>query len=203
MSTPLRDLITTLLFDGVEQAAFAADPVGFLGDHGWSELDGQDVGAALSALVDELPVEQAAQLSAVVAEADSFDEGLSGAITGLGMATEAFSGPALPGAESFLDPATAIDAGDHPDIVDPAAGIDEHPDVEVDDGEAIDGGVDDGWDLGDDEPEVLAALDEPADAGPTLGDPLDGLDDPGEQWMYEPELDVPADVAPPELDDEL
>ena len=69
MSTPLRELITSLSADSTSRDAFAADPAAFLAEHGWADLDGQDVGTALGALAAEAPIDQAIRLSEL-ADAD-------------------------------------------------------------------------------------------------------------------------------------
>jgi hypothetical protein len=119
MSTPLRDLIHSLEVDAASQAAFADDPVAFLADHGWGGLDGLDVGTALSALADEVPIERAIRLGEIVDGGPQFDHSLSSAIQGLSAATEAATAtlgdtPVLPSdpdplADDPVDPETALD----------------------------------------------------------------------------------------------
>jgi hypothetical protein len=101
MSTPLRILVDDLLHDPTARASFAADPEGYLGEHGWAELDGADVGTALAVLRHELPVDEASRLGGI--DADSFGEGPAGAISGLQAATAAFD------IDWSDDPATTVD----------------------------------------------------------------------------------------------
>jgi hypothetical protein len=141
MSTPLRELITRLADDPTSQADFAADPAGFLAEHGWSELDGQDVGTALGALADESPIDQAVRLGDVVAGADGLDGGLDGAITGLGAAAAVLAEvpvpPAPPNGDSdaveLADPDLTLDRQDAA-----GEGLDRDPSLSIDDGDESD-----------------------------------------------------------------
>jgi hypothetical protein len=183
MSTPLRDLITRLAADSTSQAAFADDPAGFLAEHGWGDLDGQDVGTALGALADEAPIEQAARLGDV---ADGLD-GVDGAITGLGAAAAVFAD--VPGPNGEADEAVELAADDR----DPSLGIDE--DGDGDDGPDI--GDESGIDDIDDESHIddIDDIDEidDVDDGP---DGPDGLDVPDD------ELDTSTFRAPGEYEDD-
>ena len=91
MSTPLRTFVNDLLHDDAARAAFADDPASYLDDHGWSDLDGPDVGTALGALVEELPIDQAIRLHPVAVEADQLGADGLGAVAGLEAAAAAFS----------------------------------------------------------------------------------------------------------------
>jgi hypothetical protein len=101
MSTPLRILVDDLLHDSAARASFAADPEGYLGEHGWAELDGADVGTALTVLRQELPIDEAARLGGL--DADTFGDGPAGAISGLQAAAAAFD------IDWSDDPATTLD----------------------------------------------------------------------------------------------
>jgi hypothetical protein len=182
----LRTLVRDLLFDGSARAAFAGDPARYLEDHGWGDLGGDDVASALGALVDELPIDEAAALSPVIAEDGSFDGGLAGAIAGLRAATDAIDDEAAVAAP-LVGPDSPIDA---PPNGDPSLGIDED-DVEGEPPEPSDGPDDDDvWAAGDDEgafgdvaelpskePEIEPGDDTSGlDENGTLPDPLDELD---------------------------
>jgi hypothetical protein len=163
MSTPLRELIARLADDPSTQAAFAADPVAFLGGHGWTDLDGQDVGTALGALAQELPVAQAVRFGEVAAATDSLDGGLAGAVSALDSVTVGV-GEAPPAGDGVLD--------------DPALVLD---DAAADGTDGTDGTVVDGLD--DDDP-GLDGLDGLDDNDPGLDgldeirfDPAAGIDD--------------------------
>jgi hypothetical protein len=219
MSTPLRELIALLAGDASTRAAFAADPVAFLGDHGWADLDGQDVGSALDALVHEAPLDQAVRLGEVVAATDPFDGGTDGALSGLeAVVAGAGEAPSADGG-ALTDPALVLDgpadgaadvdgAGDDgpdafdldgPDLdIDPAAGIDDATDVEHD--LTSDDEVDDDEvpaDLDDQPPLHQTLLGEPS-----LDDPLDGLAPAGEPdpWTMVGPGDDNVDAATDEPD---
>ena len=102
MSTPLRTLVDDLLHDPSARAAFAADPAGYLDQHGWDDLDGADVGTTLDVLRQELPIDEAVRLGTV--DADAFGDGAAGAITGLQAAAAAFD------IDWSEDPATTLDS---------------------------------------------------------------------------------------------
>ena len=59
MSTPLRHLLHSVLFDESTRSRLAADPEGFLSDHGWTDLAGAEIEEAVTALGDTMPVETA------------------------------------------------------------------------------------------------------------------------------------------------
>jgi hypothetical protein len=179
MSTPLRELINRLADDSSSQAAFAADPAGFLAEHGWADLDGQDVGTALGALADEAPIDQAVRLGEVEAE---------DAIAGLGAAAAVFAENG-----ELADPDLTLDRQETDEDVE---GVDRDPSDGIDDGP--DGP--DRLDEADDELDT-SAFRSPADhegdgeeaAEPTvegepepdepdipLGDPTGGIDEIGE-----------------------
>ena len=101
MSTPLRTLVDDLLHDPSARASFAADPAGYLDQHGWDDLDGADVGTTLDVLRQELPIDEAVRLGTV--DADAFGDGAAGAITGLQAAAAAFD------IDWSEDPATTLD----------------------------------------------------------------------------------------------
>jgi hypothetical protein len=193
MSTPLRDLLHELLFEPPARAAFAADPEGFLGDHGWDGLGGHDVEAALSALVDELPPDQAARLAALEAEENGFDDGLAGAIAGLEAATSAIDGELeTDPVASGLDPDAADDSTFLDDLDGSGAPIEEDPSDALDDvgfGDAAEPptGATETTTLDERE----GAIDDEPDAGEADGQPdLATLDDPegiDGLWSYEPE----------------
>jgi hypothetical protein len=86
MSTPLRQLLTGILFDPAVRAGFAGDPHRYLRDHGWGDIEASDVREALTVLVDDLPVEQAV-LVAPTADAIADGPGLAAAAEGLLTAT--------------------------------------------------------------------------------------------------------------------
>jgi hypothetical protein len=193
MSTPLRELITRLAVDSASQADFAADPAGFLAEHGWSELDGQDVSTALGALADESPIDQAIRLGDVVAGADGLDGGLDGAITALGAAAAVLAeAPVPPNGDSdaveLADPDLTLDRQDAADQDldrDPSLGIDEgdvdgeHGERDEDeeggeDGEPID--LDEDVAGGPDGPDRLDVSDEELDTS-TFRRPDDYEDD--------------------------
>jgi hypothetical protein len=128
MSTPLRDLLTNLLFDSPARAEFAADPDGFLGEHGWGDLEADDIDAALGALSDELPIEQATRLAPALE--DGSGDGADTAVDRLQVAIDAVddgdvqelslddpesSGDLLVAAD---DPTDGIDAADR-QVTDP------------------------------------------------------------------------------------
>jgi hypothetical protein len=157
MSTPLRDLITSLAIDSTSQAAFATDPAAFLADHGWGDLDGQDVGTALGALADESPIEQATRLGEVAGGTDALDDGLAGAISSLGAAAAVLGESAALG-ESADDPGADNPGADDPPVDDPAAdqlapdpgaALDRDELAEHHDGDGADGdpslGIDEGY----------------------------------------------------------
>jgi hypothetical protein len=160
MSTPLRDLLTTILFHPPARAEFATDPERFLGEHGWDDLDGADVQAALGALADELPIEQASRL----APALDLEPGLgpASAVDGLQLAISVVDeGPAsLP--LDDVDPTDGIDGdGEGPTAValaeDSDLDLDGYSDLDVDHDAGSDrdvdlDGVDDGVGDLDDEP---------------------------------------------------
>jgi hypothetical protein len=124
MSTPLRELLTGILFDGATRAGFTSDPAAFLQDHGWGELDGADVHDALSALVDDVPLDRAAAIAPVADAAPADAEGLTGAVDGLLLATASVD--ARFGHLDEADPAAELDRFDE-------AGSDEDDDDEDDD----------------------------------------------------------------------
>jgi hypothetical protein len=139
MSTPLRTLVHELLYDDAARATFSADPAGYLGDHGWEDLEGADVSAALGALVHELPIEDAARLHPI-ANAAEFGDGGSGAVAGLQAAATAFDtvdvDAEAPDPATTLDDDTAGHGGEEADpdnsvedvdADDPSLGIDEEP----------------------------------------------------------------------------
>lgn len=170
MSTPLRELINRLADDSSSQAAFAADPAGFLAEHGWADLDGQDVGTALGALADEAPIEQAVRLGEVEAE---------DAIAGLGAAAAVFADVPANG----QDPDLTLDRQDDSD---PSSSIDE-----------IDG-IDDGMDDGPDGPDGLDVSDEDLD-GAFRGDHEDRGDgeeaaEPTVEGEPEPDISDDHDI---------
>jgi hypothetical protein len=113
MSTPLRDLLHDLLFDAPARAAFAAAPEQYLDEHGWDGLRGQDVEAALDALSDELPPDQAARIAPLVADdgayVGTFADGLGGAIAGLEAATSAIDGELPAPVAEPIDPSSTLD----------------------------------------------------------------------------------------------
>jgi hypothetical protein len=131
MSTPLRDLITSLSVDSASQAAFAANPGRFLAEHGWADLDGQDVGTAVSALADEAPIDQAVRLSELVN--DGFD---GDAAAGLEAAAAALADEPVNGDSDVLELADPDLALDRPDNgIDDESDIDDETDIDdIDDG---------------------------------------------------------------------
>jgi hypothetical protein len=152
MSTPLRTLVNDLLHDPSARATFAADPAGYLDDHGWGGLDGADIGTAFDALRQELPIDEAVLLGSV--DTGSFGDGATGAITGLQAAAAAFD------VEWSADPAMSID---EPVVEPDAAGAD------ADDADADDLELDVFDDFGvDDLEDPLLALGE--------AEPFDDLD---------------------------
>lgn len=191
MSTPLRELITRLADDPSARSAFAAEPAAFLRDHGWSDLDGDDVGTALQALVRELPIDRAVRLDAAAADAGGYGTGLDGAIAGLDAAASSSAGlgdgPDV-AADALADPALVLDGGTgDPDdglALDPAEGIDDvganggdlaaGPAGRADEVEEVDE-VDDGVDIRP--PDGAEHLDDGED-----GEPTDDFDAP-----YEPD----------------
>ncbi len=189
MSTPLRELLHDLLFDPPARAAFTADPAGFLGDHGWDGLDGQDVEAALSAYVEELPPDAGARLATVVSADGDDTNGLAGAIAGLEAAVSAIDGDVEPAvAADQLDPGATLDdleaAGDALDE------LDLEQESELD--ELSFGGHDD---VG-----AAEATSEPADELDEMtpeflldDDGLDTAADAGEPWVDAGEPSIDAD----------
>ena len=86
MSTPLGDLIRSVLTDPDAQAAFASAPEAFLLDHGYTELEPQDVREALYVLADGSPPETAVRLVAggdALADLDGDEHGIGAAAAGL------------------------------------------------------------------------------------------------------------------------
>ena len=198
MSTPLRDLIGDLLGDPSTRVAFAADPAGFLRGHGWDGLDGPDVRAALTALAEELPIEQASRVVEALGEGERFAEGLDGAIQGLGLAAGLDAGDLLVG-ESRTDPQLGLDE-DAPVPVDdghaPAADSAAPPadaDVAPDDPTATGAPGPDRAGLGD------ATLDptEGIDSGPDERT-SPGLHDNGQGPHPDPAGGLDLDTAPPD-----
>jgi hypothetical protein len=220
MSTPLRELITSLSVDATSRDAFAANPARFLAEHGWADLDGEDVSTALGALVDEAPIEQAVRLSEV--DTDGFDAvaGLEAAAAALAEAPAPTNGEVD---ELAPDPDMALDRPDEDDR-DPSLGIDEDGDEpDLDD---ADGGPDgpDRLDVSDDELDTSTfrspvdyeddgeeAAEPAADAQPdtealpdiSLGDPTGGIDQgAGHESFIDTDDDGEAvDVPEPEDDD--
>ena len=181
MSTPLRTLVDDLLHDPSARASFAADPAGYLDQHGWDDLDGADVGTALDVMRQELPIDEAVRLGTV--DADSFGEGAAGAITGLQAAAAAFD------VDWSADPAMTLDDVREPDAIDvdeDASGrfefplsedsnlpeVDTEPDVEELDEPVFDDPLDAIGEFG--EPEAFTELD--LDEWPVT-DIEDGIDD--------------------------
>jgi hypothetical protein len=227
MSTPLRELIARLADDPSTQATFAADPVAFLGDHGWADLDAQDVESALGALVQELPVDHAARLGEAVAAKDSIDGGPAGAVSGLEAIAGRFGEAQPVGDGPLADPALALDTaavegsgGNGVDLddleLDPVVGIDDATGVQhelaaehdVDssehDPDPTEHDVDnrDGLRSLDDD---LTADGTPLDE-PRLDDPLDALDpaDQPDPWADDPpddDMTTAAAAHEPDLDD--
>jgi hypothetical protein len=225
MSTPLRELINRLASDSTSQAAFADDPAGFLDEHGWGDLDGQDVGTALGALADEAPIDQAVRLSDLV-DADGMD-----AVAGLEAAAAALAEVPVNGdsvVELAADPDLALDRQDAPDEDgDPSLGIDHAVDIDdVDDGpdgpdrldvsnDELDTSVfrapDDYEGDGQEAPEPTARAESDTDAdladvGPDVpvGDPTAGIDqDAGhESFMHAFDTDGDSDAVVPEPEDD-
>lgn len=208
MSTPLRELINRLAVDSTSQAAFSADPERFLAEHGWADLDGEDVGTAMIALADEAPIDQAVRLSDI-AEDD--------AISGLEAAAAVLAGNG-----ELPDPDLTIDRHDDGDR-DPSLSIDDADDGpdgpdrldDADDGldSAFRGAHEDG---GDGEP---GDLPEPAgdtddigdiddsDPGPdvsevSLGDPTGGIDEVVGHESFVETDDDGGDVELPDPEDD-
>jgi hypothetical protein len=177
MSTPLRDLLHELLFDGPARAAFAAGPEQYLEDHGWDGLRGQDVGAALDALTDELPPDQAARIAPLAAGDGAFEgglddtaDGIGGAIAGLEAAVAAIDGDLPPQMQSF-DAASTFDAPrggdaefdldiDRSDGLDGLDDTDDGGDVDLDRLDERDDDLDRSDDLASDDPDGFNELDE-------------------------------------------
>ncbi len=156
MSTPLRTFVNDLLHDDAARSAFAADPASYLDDHGWSDLDGPDVGTALGALVDELPIDQAVRLHPVAVEADHLGADGLGAVAGLQAAAAAFAGTddaAM--TDPPADPATILD-----DDGQQSGPLDDDPSNGIDDPGVDEDGVD-GEDAGTSSPD--AAIEDPGD----------------------------------------
>ncbi|MGQ0824592.1 MAG: hypothetical protein ACT4OX_06110 [Actinomycetota bacterium] len=171
MSTPLRDLLTDIMFDPPSRAAFRSDPEGFLGDRGWSDLEGTDVDAALLALADELPVERATlAFSTIDGEAwgagESAADRLARALDAVEDAPDAYDDPAGWLDVEQADPGDSLDADA---LAEPAA----EPDALLDPDEDALGDHDFGrGQVAHDEPRV----------GPEDASPLDELesDDPAD-----------------------
>jgi hypothetical protein len=178
MSTPLRDLITSLASDPRSQAEFAADPARFLGDHGWGDLDGQDIGTALGALADESSIEHATRLGEI-AGGDGHGDGLGGAITALEAAASALGEDAGAVGGADVDPDLALDQpGDGPAVgdLDVAEG-DPSSDIDGAAAEAPDDDVDDVGATGDPDDELDGQLfRSPAAAASNGEEPDDDLD---------------------------
>jgi hypothetical protein len=221
MSTPLRDLLTNLLFDSPARAEFAADPDGFLDEHGWGELEADDIDAALGALTDELPIEHATRLAPALE--DGTGDASDTAVGRLQSAIHVVDDGAEP---SLDDPASSVDlldADDDPtdgiDAADQLAGDLDGSDDDLDDltsvGDDLDAdalvdeaGLDehDGFGSGD-----IAALDSPAgtvhEASGTIAEPDDeapamvlGPEDAEEAFtetrFADPSLDDDVDLEP-------
>lgn len=191
MSTPLRELLSGILFDGPTRAGFTADPAAFLQDHGWGDLDGADVHDALGALVDDVPLERAAAIAPIADAAPAEAEGLTGAVDGLLLATASVD--ARFGVVDAEDPAAGLDRADGDGAGDDGLDLDAFDAPHADDpGSATDDdrvAADEGFrveDLADvDNPEDLDGVTELGeleplhfDATPELDhlDDLDGLD---------------------------
>jgi hypothetical protein len=216
MSTPLRDLITSLASDPRSQAEFAADPARFLGDHGWGDLDGQDIGTALGALADESSIEHATRLGEI-AGGDGHGDGLGGAITALEAAASALGEDARVAGGADVDPDLVLDhpgdgtalgdldvaEGDPSSDIDGAAAEAPDDDVDVDDLDDI-GDVDDLRATGDPDDELDGRLFRSPAAGSNGEEPDDDLDrarfGAADESGDEPEPDVPpvADADVPE-----
>lgn len=177
MSTPLRTLVEDLLHEPSARAAFAADPAGFLGGHGWGDLDGDDVATTVMVLGDELPIADAVRLTAV--DAESFGTGNAGGVAGLQAIVAACCDGWL------VDPAEGIDGGAGA-AVDPEPGWGLDLDADVAESAA---------EPGSDHPDMADQPDDWTPAGEwdvPLDDELDdGLDD----------LDRTPLLDPPPVDD--
>jgi hypothetical protein len=222
MSTPLRDLITSLSVDSASQAAFAANPGRFLAEHGWADLDGQDVGTAVSALADEAPIDQAVRLSELVN--DGFD---GDAAAGLEAAAAALADEPVNGDSDVLELADPDLALDRPDNgIDDESDIDDETDIDdIDDGpdgpdrldvaddeldtstfRAIDDYEDDGQEAAEPAADAVAAEGDtdPVASDIPLGDPSGGIDQgAGHESLIDTDDDGDAVVVPEPEDDDL
>lgn len=118
MSTPLGALIRSVLSDPDAQAAFASAPETFLAEHGYTELDPQDLREAFYVLAEGSHPDTAGRLVAgadAIGDDDVDGAGLDATAAGLVAALGAMGGEA-----DALDPST-LDGLDDDDDVDAAS----------------------------------------------------------------------------------
>ncbi len=77
MSTPLRQLLSDILFDETARADFGADADAFLLDHGWNTLEGSQLEEALAGLSEAMPVETAREIESILEEVDFSGDSLA------------------------------------------------------------------------------------------------------------------------------